>query len=220
MKYNIHSKKAKVEKWEEKSCMQMLSAAGWMFFVPDCLEEVVSRWTFDSIFLFDFWCVEASFSFAVTSLVSERWRSSSQEELGEHSHLRTNSSETSSISLKPPSAPPLPSNLYSLLRILHMLSWFCCSPCSVSFLSLWWNISPSLSLCLSFTVWFRKYKNSLVLDAKQGKKQTFQCGGIGANLVQSFQLFFLSDLPVICLLSPTAHDLPHVRISDLSSQPD
>lgn len=54
-----------------------------------------------------------------------------------------------------PSATPattfLPFNLCSLSHILHTLSWFCCSPHSVSFLPLWWNISPSLSLCHSFT---------------------------------------------------------------------
>lgn len=172
----IHSKWAEAEKWEEKGCMLVLSAAGWMFFfIDDCLKDVISR-DFDSILLPDFWCMEATFSFAVTSPASDRWHSGSQEELGEHIHLRPNSSGTSSISLTPP--PPttlLPFNLYSFSHILHTLSWFYCSPCSVSFLPLWWNISPSLSFCHSFAVRLRKFKNSLVLDAKQGRKQTSQC---------------------------------------------
>lgn len=118
----------------------------------------------------DFLCTEAAFSFAVTSPARDGWRSGSQEQLGEHIHLGPNSSRTSSISLTPP--PPsvpatalLPFNLYSSSHILHTLSWFCRSPCSVSFLPLWWNISPSLSFRHSFTAWLRKLQNSLVLEA-------------------------------------------------------
>lgn len=62
--------------------------------------------TFDSILLPHFCGLEATFSFAVTSPASDRWHSGSQEELGEHIHLRPNSSGTSSISLSPPPPPP------------------------------------------------------------------------------------------------------------------
>lgn len=165
--------------------------------------------TFDGILLPDFCCMEATFSFAVTSPASDRWHSGSQEELGEHIHLRPNSSGTSSISLSPPATTLLPFNLCSLSRILHTLSWFCCSPRSVSFLPLWWNIYPfSFSLSRIHSVW--KFKNSLVLDAKQGRKQTYQCCKFSRFLMKlnififSFWMNCQSSvryllLPMICL---------------------
>lgn len=105
------------------------------------------------------WCTATTFSITVTSPASDRWHSSSQEELREHIHLRPSSSRTTSTDITPP--PPPPFNLSTLSHILRALSWFFSSPRCVSWLRLWWNIS--LSLC-----------HSCSASAAHGRKATRQ----------------------------------------------
>lgn len=124
----------------EESCIEMLSAAGLMgFFFYS--KEVISP----DFWYISFWCTAATFSITVTSPASDRWHSSSQEELREHIHLRPSSSRTMSTDITPPHPHP---------RLISppSLAFFTCFPdfsthLAVSHLS----VSDETSLFLSVT---------------------------------------------------------------------
>lgn len=225
----IHSKSAEAEKWEEESCVQMLSAARWMVFIDD----VISR---------DFWSYSPSRPLMhgghlfFCCHLSCQWQMTQRQPGGTG---RTHSPQAKLVRdlvylSNPPAPPPPPLSSHSIstasrtfftrfpdfaahLAVFHFFPSDETSP--LFFLS----VTHSECDCESLRIVLSSMPSR---GENRHPSANYVLCSIAANLVhflieiKYFHLFFLNELSVVRSLSPTAHDLSRVRTPDLSSQPD